>query len=259
VAKSKSPIKQANRPASESEEHELKLVPDARMQAKLLSVRPIQDVEQVLAQVKGLLGVGDLRVTEESVHVITDEYFDTQRLHLFHANRVFRVRREGGQLPILVMKKLLEKDVGLIKRKEYPREISEDEYRGLVKKGFREILTAFVPDLAGQRLNYILNIRNERRNLYITRGKEKYCLSLDTFVFGNGRDGRTSGEQFEIELEAKSQVASARLPTLKGHVKRALPGFDFAPDSKYERAVKYFGLNDTNLQIKVSETTVPSG
>src|SRR4051812_30982317 len=93
-----------------SEEHELKLIPNSQLQAKLLNIKPIEDVNEILNQIRGVFGLADLKVTAESVEIISDEYFDTPTRELFKNNALCRVRRRGVPMAQVVIKKLLSKD-----------------------------------------------------------------------------------------------------------------------------------------------------
>lgn len=223
-------------------EHELKLTPSTSLQVKLLASLRTQSVDDVIHILKGVLGVGDFKVTIENVKSLIDEYFDTSDLALYDTHSVFRVRRDAGT-PCLVIKKLIGQEQGEIKRTEHETDLSEETYQQLRAEGFAPIVAKEIPDLRDKRLVYNLKISNERRNFILERNDEKYRLSLDIFVYSNPKTGRTSNQQFEVEIEALNDAASAKLKGIKHNLLDVLHGFEYSKGSKYERGIRLFYID----------------
>lgn len=220
-------------------EHELKVSPPVSQQVKLLGALRSETIDDVIQTLKALLGIGDFLVTVENVKSLIDEYYDTPDLALYATHAVCRIRREGV-VPRLVVKKLIGQDQGELRRTEEETELTESEVQDLVSTGFASTVKITLSDLREKRLALKLKLNNERRNYMMNRGEERYRLSLDSFVFTNPATGRTSDQQFEIEIEALNDAASAKLASIKHNMLKVLEGFSFSAGSKYERGIKLF-------------------
>lgn len=223
-------------------EHELKLTPATNVQVKLLASLRTQTADQIIQTLKGTLGVGDFVVTIENIKSIIDDYYDTDDLTLYQIHSVFRVRREGDRATV-VIKELAGQTPGELKRTEYELPLSEPELQSNLAQDFASIVASQLPDLRDKKLKYKLKISNERHNYLMERQGERYRLSLDIFTFTNPKTGRGSDAQYEVEIEALNEAASAKLGRIKHHLLDVLTGFRFSPGSKYERGIKVFYID----------------
>ena len=223
-------------------EHELKVRPSAVVQIKLLSSLRSQRMGDLTNTLKGILGVGDFVVTAENVINVSDDYYDTDSLDICRSHSVFRVRREFGATTI-VLKTLMSQSPGEFKRNEIEIPVSEIHLQDMVSTGFHDIVKENFPDSRGKPLRLKLEVTNKRRNFLMDRGAEKYRLSVDAFVYTNPATGGTSGLLHELEIEAKSEAASAKLHQMKGGMLSALRNFSLSTESKYERGIRIFHLD----------------
>lgn len=238
-------------------EHELKLIPSTSLQVKLLASLRSQSVEGVIQTLKGVLGVGDFMVTVENIKSLIDEYYDTPELALYDTHSAFRIRRDVGT-PILVIKRLIGQDQGEMKRTEHETALTEETYQKLLTEGFASVIARELPDLRTKKLEYKLKVSNERRNYLLARNGEKYRLSLDIFVYINPKTGRTSDQQFEVEIESLSDDASAKLKGIKHNLLDVLRGFNYSKGSKYERGVRLFYIDKAEWkQVLAAWSTGP--
>ena len=76
---------------------------------KLLASLRSQSVDDVTQTLKGVLGVGDFKLTIENVKSLIEEYYDTPELALYDTHSVFRIRRDTGT-PCLVIRHLVGQD-----------------------------------------------------------------------------------------------------------------------------------------------------
>ena len=91
----------------------------------------------------------------------------------------------------------------------------------------------------------ILKVTNERRNFILKRGQERYCLSFDTFRYTNAKNNRVSEIQVEIEIESLTGVANKKLAHIRRNLLPILGTFKYSTNSKYERGVECFSLNES--------------
>ncbi len=223
-------------------EHEIKVTPNTNVQIKLLSSIRSQNIDNVIKTLKATLGIGDFSVLPEDVKSIIDDYYDTEDLALYYTHSVFRIRREGVQ-PTLVIKQLVRQAQGELERTEYETSLSEIELQNQSSQSFPEVVASQLPDIRDKKLAYLLKVTNERRNYLMERKGERYRLSLDMFVYANPKTGRTSDQQFEVEIEALNDAASAKLNNIKHNLLDVLTGFKFSAGSKYERGIKMFYID----------------
>ncbi len=223
-------------------EHELKLVPTVHSQVKLLHLVRSRNVKEIIQTLTSAFGIGDFRVAVENITSIIDEYFDTDDLAIFQTHSVFRVRRDGGG-PKLVIKRLISQEPGEFTRTEHETSLTEERYQEYVANGFSTFEGLQIVDLTGKKLSLKLKVSNERSNYLLQRDDERLRLSLDSFMFSNPKTGRTSDQQFEIELEALNDVASSKLRNIKNNLLGVLRGFEFSKSSKYERGIKKFSID----------------
>lgn len=223
-------------------EHEIKITPTASVQVKLLSSLRTQNIDEVIKTLKGALGIGAFTVSAENIKNTTDDYYDTQDLALYSTHSLLRVRREGG-LPIVTVKTLLGQSQGELKRTESETSITEDDLQSLVAAGFASILVEQLPDLRSKKVHYVLRVVKERRNYLMERSGERYRLSLDLFFFTDPKSGRTTDQEFEVEIESLNDEASLKLRTIKHNLLDVLKGFGFSIGSKYERGVRAFHID----------------
>lgn len=233
-------------------EHEIKLTPSASVQVKLLSSLRTQSLDDVVKTLKNALGIGDFVIAAENVKNTTDDYYDTDDLALFHTHSLLRVRREGG-LPVVVVKTLVGQSQGELRRTEFEKPVTEIDLQAMIATGFANVVAQQLPDFREQKLNYRLKVSKERRNYVMERGAEKYRLSLDTFWFTNPISGRTSDQEFEIEIESLNADASMRLRSIKHHLLNLLQGFAFSTGSKYERGVRKFYMDGPQWKQTLSK------
>lgn len=236
-------------------EHEIKVAPTVTQQVKLLAALRSDRVEDLIHTIKGVLGIGDFHVAMENVKTVMDDYFDTDDLALYYTHSVFRIRREGGS-PRLVIKKLVGQDQGELRRTEDETELSEAQLQSLLAERFASVVRAKLTDLRDKLLSIKLRVTNERRNYIMERGQERFRLSIDIFVFTNPLNGRTSNQQFEVEIEALDEHASAKLGAIKHNFLDVLEGFAFSKGSKYERGIKLFFVDRSEwLQLLAGWST----
>jgi len=229
-----------------STENELKLIASEKTQAKMLaSIRGKDESEivEILRIVKAALNLAEFDISQENVEIIMDEYFDTGDLLVYKSRTSFRVRRSRGKIEVTV-KTPKEIDLGLFKRQEGSlKDISEERYSELVKTGFQDVIADFLPSIKSQRLERFLRLYNERRSFSLKRRDEVYVLSIDLFTFINPRTGKSSEENSEVEIEARNSVAQQKLGDIRFNLIEIVKGFDLSTDSKYERGIKYFGID----------------
>lgn len=240
-------------------EHEIKVTPSASVQIKLLSSLQSQKLDDVVRTLKGVLGFGDFAVTTENVRNVTDDYYDTDDLSLYSTHSLLRVRRQGSS-PTIVVKTLIGQSPGELKRTEFEQATSEDELQSLIESSFASIVAAQLPDLKGKKLTYKVKVSNERRNYLMVRGEEIHRLSFDSFFFVNPKTGRTSDQQYEIEIESLNAAASAKLHTMKHSLLEVFRGgFTFSKSSKYERGIEAFSINGALWKQWLSKWSSPTG
>ncbi len=229
-----------------STENELKLIASEKTQAKMLaSIRGKDESEigEILRIVKAALNLAEFDISQENVEIIMDEYFDTEDMVVYKSRTSFRVRRSRGKIEVTV-KTPKEIELGLFKRQEENlRDVSEERYSELVKTGFQDIIADFLPNVRNRRLDLFLRLYNERRSFSLKRRDEEYILSLDLFTFINPRTGKSSEENSEVEIEAQNRAAQQKLNDIRFNLIEIVKGFNLSTDSKYERGIKYFGID----------------
>jgi hypothetical protein len=91
------------------------------------------------------------------------------------------------------------------------------------------------------------------------RQAESYRLSIDIFVFMNPKTGRTSDQQFEVEVEALNDAASVKLNSIKHNLLNVLRDFKFSPGSKYERGIKAFFIDSAEWKQALASWSSGAG
>lgn len=227
-----------------TEENELKFMVSEETQAKLASIKgkEMNEVREVLRTVKAALNLAEFDISQEKVEGIIDEYFDTENLALYGFHASIRVRRSLGKT-IVTAKKLKAMEQGQFSRDEISRDITEEVYSELVRAGFGEFVAQALPDIKGERLSHVLRINNERRAFQLKRNNEQYELALDLFTFTNPHNNETGEVKCEVEIEAINPAAKSKLSSIRRNLIDIVTGFDFSRDSKYEKGIKYFGLD----------------
>jgi hypothetical protein len=122
-----------------------------------------------------------------------------------------------------------------------------------VKNGSHTIVNTVFPDLKEKRFHCNLIINNTRRSFSLTRRDEQYQLALDSYSFTNPKTGETSEVQTEVEIEAKNQPAKRKLGTIRRNLVEILKTFSYSTDSKYERGIKYFGIEKNPIMRWLKE------
>jgi hypothetical protein len=247
---------------NESEENELKLIVSEETQAKMLaSIRGkgTSEVGEILRIVEAALHLAEFDISQEKVEIIMDEYFDTRELAVYGSRASFRVRRSNGKAEI-TLKTPKEMQLGLFSRREQSEVISEDAYSDFVRTGFLDIVTALLPEFKDKNFSLILRVNNERRSFSLKRRGELYALAVDLFIFINPRTGETSEEQSEVEIEALNQSAKRKLGSIRRNLVEIVKAFDYSRDSKYERGIKYLGIDKHHrLQWFFKNWNTPKG
>ncbi|CAG1007675.1 hypothetical protein ANAEL_03568 [Anaerolineales bacterium] len=234
----------------ETEENEIKLVATEVTQAKMLaSLRGKKDEELqgILRVLKAALHLAEFDISQEKVENIFDEYYDTHDLALFGFHASLRVRREGTNLSVTA-KKLKGQERGQFSRSEHSQTLSEAQYAEYIRDGFRQIVELVFLDVVGKPLSLVLRVNNERRSFSLRRGNELYELALDLASFTNPKTGKMSDTQIEVEIEALNDAAKSKLGGIRRNLVDIVKTFDYSKESKYERGIKFFGLDKSRPQ-----------
>lgn len=234
----------------ETEEKEIKLVATDAMQAKLLTDlrnKKEDEIDAVLSTIRAAFELAEFEISQAKIKVVLDEYYDTKDLFLYDSHASLRVRRQDGQVEITV-KKPLAQEPGQFTRSENTKIISEEQYPQYIQNDFHEITKAVLPDIKNKSVELTVKINNERRSFLLTRGDEKYELVLDLISFTNPKTGKTSETLSEVEIEALNEAARKKLGGIKRNIVEIIKKFSYSTDSKYERAIKYFGFDKRKAQ-----------
>lgn len=227
-----------------SSEHEIKLRVTQNAQAKLLSSmrgKKDSEISDVVRQLKAIFDMGEFDFHPDPTEIITDKYYDTKSLDLFKTQSSLRLRRLNGGVE-LTAKTLKGREKGQFNREEHtinPKDSASEPSANEIG----EVVEKVFPDIVGETLTPMLELFNERRNFNLQRRNEKYRLSIDLFTILNINTGSTSKIISEVEIEAKNEAAVLKLGDIKRNLIEILKTFTYSQDSKYERGIKYFGLD----------------
>ena len=230
-------------------ELEFKFVPSREVQARLSSRNDPTHIVNVL---KGAFDLGDYSFGECRTQKITDTYYDSNQLTLYHAHSTLRIRNEDGRIEI-TLKTPLSHDPGVFDRKEHSLEVVESEAEEHIRDGFRRFLKGSAPQFEAIEFHPVLTVDNHRRKYRLTRGEEKLDLCLDTYTCCKQNAKSNRSPSFEIEIEARSDAALERLSRIRSSVKSILPSLSTEDRSKYEQSVESLGLNRSSLRQLMSE------
>ena len=204
-----------------------------------------------------------------SAEAIIDVYLDSEDLELFRDRCSFRVRHCGNQ-PEITIKRRSSQDEGEFKRDEIKIPCSPRELFDLERDGFEKLLKQHFPGRDLRSFRSRLVVKNSRRSFNMRTKQDgktppnpssdfRAKVSFDIFTYVNPKDGRSTGELYELEIEAESHLASTRLPTLGKSIRKLISNFVPSEGSKYERGVKIFHLDQANWKRWIYQWSTGTG
>ena len=239
----KSGIDKTEQPGSR--ESELKVRPSGAVAKQLQAKFRIKefspaDIDDLTTKLKAALKLGDFEFGSETRLLVQDEYLDDEDLTFYKSHISFRARRIGGQLE-LTLKSPAGHLLSGLNRNEITKQVSEADYRQLGIDGFRQYLAEQLGELKKAAVRPVLINNNDRISIVIKRKTEEYELSLDSFTHTDVETDQSSGQYFEIEIEAKNDSAVKHLPGIGMNLSGALD-LEVSTESKYEQGVSRLEL-----------------
>lgn len=221
------------------------VLPLSRLETKLQrkSAPTKREHRALTEQVRAIFELAGFDVEYDGPQLIRDEYLDTARLHLFHANASVRVRHIDGLKHLSIKKLQQQSDLGLFETSEDTKPLTEHQYQELRRHGLESVARQALSSL-NERLRIVLVVQTRRSVFRLRRGNEQYRLLLDTFRFGGSRVGK-SEKLFELSIESHSDNARGSLESIRAKLLRILEasGFEVATTLKYRRGVELLGIH----------------
>ena len=228
-------------------ENELKITPSTNLQIKFQALEINE--EEILNDIKNVLGLGGFELTSENSKETLDTYFDSDTFALKKANCLLRRRQNSHDKQgksVLTVKLQKKREEGEFVRDEYEEEFSNSDFNLEKLANFSKFRKNILSDYTDIIFSPKIIISTLRKNYLVTKNNQKFRLSLDRFIFENCKNQEKSKEKFEIELEALNDFAIEEIPKIKKYSLELLikSDFTYSSHSKYESAVQYFKLEN---------------
>jgi inorganic triphosphatase YgiF len=196
---------------------------------------PRKTTEMLLKLLNGLgIDYGKISFKEH-----TDRYYDDDNGTLFRNNSGIRERRKGESTEITLKtpSSSTKESIGF-RRMERECDIAEDD-------DILERMQTLLSDAGLQEITlnkeFAVEVRTQRLKIMINADETECELCFDKLRFY--RDGKESGPQYEIEIEAiDADVGTAKIEKLTGSLISEF-GFTLSEKSKYERGREWTEQN----------------
>lgn len=234
-------------------EQELKLVPIGdtlrELQAKFaINSDTNVDLARTKADLFKFFGLAQFQIDSVGDMSITDRYFDDVSLSLLRDGCLLRVRTMGSSSYELTIKTPRGHMAHGLIRSEGGGQMSWSEIERHLEDGFVEFSQPYLEGRDIGELKEVLVVHNLRFKFTLVREKEEYECAIDRYVFTTPDGGLSTPTQFEIEIESKSDEATASLPEL-GDYLFSNGNYEENSESKYQRGAKLLGLTPEKQNV----------
>jgi inorganic triphosphatase YgiF len=167
-----------------------------------------------------------------------DIYYDTAEYDLCQRGASLRIRQRDGVHVVTIKTPTASRTSdGSMKRLEHEIVVPDTDLRHC-----RKLLMRLLPELEQSfaALQIALTVKNTRNTFLVTHGDAVLEVSLDSISY---HLGELSGEEFEVELELRSDPSTiAGLSEFGRTVEAEFPGLRLSHQSKYLRGLNMLGL-----------------
>ena len=219
-------------------EKEIKLSINSETQARIFPKISGETSSKIADRLIALFSFAKFQIIDKKTIKNEDDYFDTEELHIAHANRILRVRKTNFGFQVTI-KNPESRDIGTFTRKEIEFPITAEDYDSYKKTHFCLIVREYFAELIGKPIIHTATVHNERIQLVAQREEEEYKIAIDRLFFIEPVSGKQSPQRIEIEVEAVSNAAKANINSIKNGICNVYPEFEVSNKTKYEMAIDY--------------------
>ena len=236
-----------------SPEQEFILVPkkkNVQVKLQIESSFKKDKIEKVMDTISTALGITDTYdLIPLEAEGLIDIYHDTDDLILYKERNSLRIRHIGKESKVTIKLGRVQKG-GKFIRDGVSITCTQAELQSEINGNFVSLIKKYLPHVANKVLQPTIVVKNSRRYFEMRLKDQKQDepvfrarLSLDVYNLVNARNGKSSDELFEFEVEALNEESSKHLSSLSSTIREVVPDLKPSYHSKYERGVKYFNLD----------------